>query len=89
VLTFFDARAALDRDPRRCRRRVDRRRGGGGGADDFGDEPVAAPVGGLDDPRIPGIVLERAPDLADADLQGAPAQEDAWSDRLQELVRAD
>jgi hypothetical protein len=46
-------------------------------------------MGGLDDARLPGIVVERAPDLADAHLQGAVAQEDARPDRGEELVLAD
>ena len=80
----------LHRESKRGRRRqADRQRGRLRRADDVGDEPVAAPVGGLDDPRLPGIVAERAPDLADAHLQGTVAQEHARPDRLLELVLAD
>src|SRR5262249_57024299 len=60
-----------------------------GGADDVGDEAIAATVGGLDDPRVLRVVIERPPDLADADLEGAAAQEHAGPDRVQQLVLRD
>jgi len=79
----------LNREARRGRRWPDRHCGLRRRADDFGDEPVAAAVGGLDDPRLPGIVVERAADLADAHLQRTAAQEHARPDRREELVLAD
>jgi hypothetical protein len=59
------------------------------GAVHLGDEPVAAPVRGLDDPRLPGVISERAPDLADADLQRAAAEEHPRPHGGQEVVLPD
>src|SRR4029079_4692101 len=76
----------LDREAEGGGRGPGRRRGPRRRADDFGDETVAASVSGLDDPRLPGIVVERAPDLADAHLQGAVSQEYPRPDGTDDLV---
>jgi len=45
-------------------------------------EPEAMSVHGLDEPRLPGIVVQHPPDLADAHAERRVAHRDVGPDRL-------
>jgi hypothetical protein len=54
-----------------------------------GDEPVAAAVDGLDEPRHPGPVPERFADLPDADVQRGVGHQGVAPDRVEEFPLGD
>ena len=74
--------STIGRNRGRCDRAASLSRRGLG---DVGDEAVAAPMRGLDEPRRMGVVAERSSDFADADLQRAVGDEHARPDGVEQL----
>ena len=79
-LAYLDQ--VLARPPRARRSAPDARPAAGDDCVTLGDEPVTAPVCRLDEAWRLGVVSERAPDFADADLQRAVGHERIRPERV-------